>query len=109
MTREDAISTLEKEWQCIDRNDGMHCNRVCDKCELVMDTKVLKDAYNMAIEALKAQDGIVHCKDCKYLSAIRTKEAAKKFGQIYECQHGTMISPSLTDYCSVAKRKGKET
>lgn len=35
MTNREAIKILKQEWQCIDRNDGTHCNRVCDQCDLV--------------------------------------------------------------------------
>lgn len=52
MTREEAIKVLENEWKCIDRNDGIHCDRDCGKCDLVMETELIRQAYNMAIEAL---------------------------------------------------------
>ena len=55
MTNEEAIKVLLDEWKCIDRNDGINCDRKCESCDLVMDTFVLKDAYNMAIKALEQQ------------------------------------------------------
>ena len=55
MTNNEAIKVLLNEWKCIDRNDGVNCNRKCESCDLVMDTAVLKDAYNLAIDALKKQ------------------------------------------------------
>ena len=55
MTNAEAINVLLNEWKCIDRNDGIHCNRKCESCDLVMDSAVLKDAYNLAIKALEAQ------------------------------------------------------
>lgn len=55
MTREEAIKVLLNEWECIDRNDGIHCDRQCEKCDLVMDSAILKDAYNMAIQALEQE------------------------------------------------------
>ena len=55
MTNEEAIKVLLDEWKCIDRNDGINCDRKCESCDLVMDSFVLKDAYNMAIKALEQQ------------------------------------------------------
>ena len=55
MTREEAIKVLLDEWKCIDRNDGINCDRKCESCDLVMDSFVLKDAYNMAIKALEQE------------------------------------------------------
>lgn len=58
MTNAEAIKILLNEWKCIDRNDGINCNRKCESCDLVMDSAVLKDAYNLAIKALEAQGWI---------------------------------------------------
>ena len=55
MTREEAIKVLLEEWKCIDRNDGINCDRKCESCDLVMDSFVLKDAYNTAIKALEQE------------------------------------------------------
>lgn len=55
MTNEQAIKVLLDEWKCIDRNDGINCDRQCEKCDLVMDSAILKDAYNMAIKALSQE------------------------------------------------------
>lgn len=55
MTRDGAIKVLLDEWKCIDRNDGINCDRQCEKCDLVMDSAILKDAYNMAISALSQE------------------------------------------------------
>lgn len=62
MTNAEAIKVLLNEWKCIDRNDGINCNRKCESCDLVMDSAVLKDAYNLAIKALEAQEW-VPCKE----------------------------------------------
>ena len=56
MTNEQAIKVLLDEWKCIDRNDGINCDRQCEKCDLVMDSAILKDAYNMAIQALEKEN-----------------------------------------------------
>jgi len=55
MNNEQAIKVLLDEWKCIDRNDGINCDRQCEKCDLVMDSAILKDAYNMAIKALSQE------------------------------------------------------
>lgn len=60
MTNEEAIKVLLDEWKCIDRNDGINCDRKCESCDLVMDSFVLKDAYNMAIKALEYDDAKYH-------------------------------------------------
>lgn len=58
MTNAEAIKILLNEWKCIDRNDGINCNRKCESCDLVMDSAVLKDAYNLAIKALEAKENL---------------------------------------------------
>jgi len=68
MTNEEAIKVLLDEWKCIDRNDGINCDRQCEKCDLVMDSAILKDAYNMAIQALSQEPCPYSTKDgyCQY-------------------------------------------
>lgn len=56
MTNEQAINILFNEQKCIDRNDGVQCNRECGSCDLVMDVETIREVYNMAISALQAQD-----------------------------------------------------
>ncbi len=56
MTPKEAIEVMFREWKCIDRNDGVHCDRQCEKCDLVMEVSELRDAFNLAISALQAQD-----------------------------------------------------
>ena len=56
MTDREAIDVLFNEWKCIDRNDGIHCDRKCESCDLVMDVWIIREAFNMAISALQAQD-----------------------------------------------------
>ena len=51
-----AIDVLFNEWKCIDRNDGIHCDRKCESCDLVMDVWIIREAFNMAISALQAQE-----------------------------------------------------
>ena len=64
MNNEQAIKVLLDEWKCIDRNDGINCDRQCEKCDLVMDSAILKDAYNMAIKALEQE--MKRDKDCEW-------------------------------------------
>ena len=53
MTTEEAIKVMENEWKCIDRNDGIHCDRKCENCDFVMNFFDLKDAFNIVFEALE--------------------------------------------------------
>ena len=53
MTDREAISVLINEWKCIDRNDGINCDRKCETCDLVMDIETIREAYNLAISALE--------------------------------------------------------
>lgn len=55
MNNHEAINVLFNEWRCIDRNDGIHCDRKCESCDLVMDVEIIREAYNMAISALEKQ------------------------------------------------------
>ena len=56
MNNQEAIEVMFNEWKCIDRNDGIHCDRKCETCDLVMDVGIIREAFNMAISALQAQD-----------------------------------------------------
>ena len=80
MTREEAIKVLLEEWKCIDRNDGINCDRKCESCDLVMDSFVLKDAYNTAIKALEQEP----CED-----AISRKAVLKVIDGWYEQNRDT--------------------
>jgi hypothetical protein len=93
MTNAEAIKILLNEWKCIDRNDGVNCDRKCESCDLVMDSAVLKDAYNLAIKALEAQAHIVNCPDCKY--------AMRNQGELWICGHPNNNAWRITDdfYC----------
>ena len=55
MTNQEAINILLNEQKCIDRNEGIQCDRECGSCDLVMDVGIIREAYNMAINALTAQ------------------------------------------------------
>lgn len=55
MKPKQAIEVMFREWKCIDRNDGVHCDRQCEKCDLVMEVSELRDAFNLAISALEKQ------------------------------------------------------
>ena len=53
-------------------------------------------------------EAVVRCRDCKYVERARSKEAARKFGQIYICGRHVFLSPKPDDYCSWAERKTNE-
>ncbi len=73
MKSREAIQILRNELKCIERNDGVNCDRRCENCDLVMEAADLREAYDLAISALidalqkqGNQEEIVHCKDCKH-------------------------------------------
>lgn len=54
MTREEAISIIQREYSCVDRE----CNieRSCGKCDLMMSSKEpILEAYKMAIKTLEQE------------------------------------------------------
>ena len=54
MTREEAITIIQREYSCVDRE----CNieRSCGKCDLMMPSKdPILEAYKMAIKALEQE------------------------------------------------------
>lgn len=55
MDNQEAIEVMFNEWKCIDRNDGIHCDRKCESCDLVMDVEIIREAFNKAIAALEKQ------------------------------------------------------
>lgn len=55
MTNQESINILLNERKCIDRNDGIQCDRKCESCDLVMDAEPIREAYSMAISALQKQ------------------------------------------------------
>lgn len=58
MDNQEVIEILLNEQKCLDRNDGVQCDRKCESCDLVMDAETIREAYSMAISALQALDEI---------------------------------------------------
>lgn len=56
MTHERAIFVIETERKCLRRNIS-GCDRDCENCDLVMPDEDIEEAYRMAIESLKGDDG----------------------------------------------------
>lgn len=52
MTKDEVISFLEIERECVSRDN---CDRDCGKCDLVQDRDTLLKAYDLAIADLKQQ------------------------------------------------------
>lgn len=50
MTREEAMNIIRKERACVIRAEV--CNRDCGRCDLVIKTEDIIEAYDMAIFAL---------------------------------------------------------
>lgn len=57
MTRNDAVNIIRKERACVIRADI--CGRDCARCDLVMKTEDIIEAYDMAIFALMRGEGDV--------------------------------------------------
>ena len=53
MTKERMLELLDIERQCIIRNDKDICDRKCENCDLVQDTKELLVMYDMVYSLLK--------------------------------------------------------
>ena len=56
MTNERAIEVLRTKKKCVLRNIR-GCDRNCEFCDLVLPDDDILTAFNMAIEALKGDDG----------------------------------------------------
>lgn len=53
MSIEEIIKVLEQERACVARQGEGGCDRDCARCDLVMDDKVILQAYDAAIEKLR--------------------------------------------------------
>lgn len=60
MPDKEFIKVLENELECVKRQCGNFCNnkRDCKHCDLVLEDKVIINAYEEAIQALKIIDKI---------------------------------------------------
>ena len=48
-----VVNILENEKACVLRADHDNCNRDCAKCDLLMDTQEILEAYRIAIACVK--------------------------------------------------------
>lgn len=55
MNADRAIEVIKTERLCVLKNENKSCDRNCAKCELVMETEEIIEAYNMAVLALKGE------------------------------------------------------
>ena len=97
--RKDAIDTLQKE---INKgippfDDAMGSIR----CGVIL-------ARNLIEDLASEQSEIIRCEYCKYAIRWRSKESARKFGQIYKCRRGILAVPKPDDFCSRGKRRTDE-
>lgn len=53
---EKIIKVLSQERACVARQSGAGCNRDCGCCDLVLDDKTVLQAYDAAIEKLRAMN-----------------------------------------------------
>lgn len=56
MTSDRAVFIIQTEKECLRRNIS-GCNRDCENCDLVLPDADIEEAYEMAIESLKGDDG----------------------------------------------------
>ena len=47
-----ATEIIFAVWRCIDKNDGISCDRNCEKCDLKVSAGDVRDAFNFALMAL---------------------------------------------------------
>ena len=53
MTNEEAKRIIEIEKSCVMRNEGRQCDRDCGKCDLVLDTFSIIEAYNFVLKTIE--------------------------------------------------------
>lgn len=51
------LEVMMRERECIIRNDGVNCDRRCEKCDLVLDVKTILRTYDRVIKML--QEGAI--------------------------------------------------
>ena len=51
-----TVEVLKTERECVKRNVA-GCDRQCEKCDLVLPTEVVLEAYDTAIRELEGDDG----------------------------------------------------
>lgn len=49
-----ALIVLEKERECVLRQDSPDCDRDCKKCDLLLPTETVVEAYDNAIKVIRA-------------------------------------------------------
>ena len=92
MTDREAIDVLFNEWKCIDRNDGIHCDRKCESCDLVMDVGIIREAFNKAISALQAQEAKAQLSAEGTTSGLISRQAAI---DLWEKYHPTIAVDAM--------------
>lgn len=53
MTIQHIHDIMENELQCVQRNELKECDRDCGKCDLLMDTDEIIQAYNDVLKILE--------------------------------------------------------
>ena len=53
MTIDRAIEIMNIEKSCVKRNEDNFCDRKCEKCDLVLPSDEILDAYDLVITELK--------------------------------------------------------
>lgn len=50
--RDAILKVIQTERECVSRNDGETCDRDCGKCDLVLPSEIILDAYDAIIRAI---------------------------------------------------------
>jgi hypothetical protein len=74
MDNKQAIKIIETEKKCVCRQFEKGCDRICGKCDLVLEDKEIINAYDMAINLLQAEP----CEDAGEIS-----DGYHTFNQLY--------------------------
>ena len=59
MKPERAREILETERECVERNDGTNCDRVCANCDLLLPAEEILKAYDTAIEYCREKEVMI--------------------------------------------------
>ena len=52
MTNNEVVKILKTERECVNRNNGVNCDRQCNKCDLVLPADKIITAYDIAIKLI---------------------------------------------------------
>lgn len=101
MTKWEAVGVLKFEKACVLRQDTPRCDRDCGKCDLLLPTEDVLQAYDMAIAAL-IQEPLTDKEQRIFLAAMTKEEKVCK----EVCSDGDGVD--LVKVCHEIERKVKK-